>query len=110
MSFAVHIAPKAWSDADNIFAWIAARAPAGASRWYSAFLSAAHDLSSNPDRFGVAPESEILGRPIRQRFFKTRRGRTYRILFVVHQREVIVLRIRGPGQPPVTTREIEGTS
>ena len=110
MSFAVHIASRAWSDADAIFAWIAARSPAGASRWYAAFLSAARELASNPDRYGLAPESEVVGRPIRQQFFKTRRGRVYRLLFVVQHDEVTILRIRGPGQPPVSANEIEGES
>ena len=107
MSYAVHIAPKAWADADSIFAWIAARSSAGASRWYAAFLSAARELSSDPDRYGMAPESEVLRRPIRQRFFKTRRGRVDRLLFVVQQDEITILRIRGPGQPPVSAKEIE---
>jgi toxin ParE1/3/4 len=107
MSLAVHIAPRAWSDADGIFDWLAARSPAGASRWYAAFLSAARQLSSDPDRHGIAPESEVLGRTIRQRFFKTRRGRVYRLLFIVQRDEVTILRIRGPGQAPASADEID---
>lgn len=108
MMLAVRIAPKAWSDANDIFAWIAARSPAGASRWYAAFLSAARELASSSDRYGLAPESEVIGRAIRQRFFKTRRGRVYRLLFMVQDEEVTILRIRGPGQPPISGDEIEG--
>jgi hypothetical protein len=39
-------------------------------------------------------------------FFKTRHGRTYRILFLLADQEVRVLRVRGPGQRPVSKRDI----
>jgi plasmid stabilization system protein ParE len=107
MSFTVRIAPRAWSDADGIFDWLAARSPAGASRWYGAFLSAARQLTDDADRHGIAPESEVLGRTIRQRFFKTRRGRVYRLLFIEQGDELTILRIRGPGQAPVSADEMD---
>jgi hypothetical protein len=81
--------------------------PLGAARWYGAFLAAARDLSDSPERHALAPESEVLDRQVRQRFFKTRRGRTYRILFVVAADEVRVLRVRGPGQPPISAKDLE---
>ena len=107
MTFSVHILRRATSDADAIFHWIAARSPAGAARWYAAFLSAAHDLSNNPFRFGISPESEAIGRDVRHRFFKTRRGRVYRLLFLVVGDEVRILRVRGPGQAPVRFDEMD---
>lgn len=106
MTFSVRILKLAWSDADSIFAWINERSPAGAARWYAAFLSAARNLSDDPERHGIAPESESLDREIRHRFFKTRRGRVYRLLFAIVGEEVRVLRVRGPGQPPVRQQDI----
>ncbi|MBI2825538.1 MAG: hypothetical protein HYX69_12715 [Planctomycetia bacterium] len=69
-------------------------------------MAAAHGLATNPFLHGVAPESNALGCEVRQRFFKTRRGRVYRILYVVVVDEVRVLRIRGPGQAPVSAIDI----
>jgi plasmid stabilization system protein ParE len=106
MSFAVRILRQAASDAHSIFNWLAARSPHGAARWYAALLSATTSLSTDPLRHGIAPESSAVGHEIRQRFFKTRHGRIYRLLFVVVADEVRILRIRGPGQPPVTAQEL----
>lgn len=107
MSYTVRILTNAWSDADRIFDWLVARSSTGATRWYSAFLDAASDLAVTPLRHGVAPESDELGYVVRNRFFKTRRGRMYRILFIVVDDEVRILRIRGPGQAPVLDRDLE---
>ena len=107
MSFGVRILPRASSDADSIFHWLAGRSPRGAARWYAALLSAAASLAVDPLRHGIAPESNTVGREIRQRFFKTPRGRVYRLLFVVVEHEVRILRIRGPGQPPVTSPQLD---
>jgi plasmid stabilization system protein ParE len=107
MNFPVRILGRAASDADSIFDWLASRSPAGSARWYAAFLTAADSLSIDPFRHDVAPESEILGLDIRHRFFKTRRGRVYRLLFVVVDDEVRILRVRGPGQPPLTAEEVD---
>jgi plasmid stabilization system protein ParE len=107
MKFKVRILKRAWSDADAVFDWIAARSPAGASRWYAAFLAAVQGLSRNPLRFAVAPESEALGQEICQAFFRTPHGRVYRLLFVVAGEEVRILRVRALGQSPVTDEELE---
>jgi plasmid stabilization system protein ParE len=107
MSYAVHILDRAWSDVDCIYDWIAARSPIGAARWYAAFRAATSDLSDDPHRHGFAPEDELVARQVRQRFFKTRRGRVYRLLFVVSRDEVRVLRIYGPGQAPASAQDVD---
>jgi hypothetical protein len=38
--------------------------------------------------------------------FKTRRGRYYRLVYVIAEDEVHVLRVRGPGQPDLLPDEI----
>jgi plasmid stabilization system protein ParE len=106
MKLTVRISTRAWRDADNIFRWLDARSHAGASAWFEAFLSASQSLANQFEAFGFAPEGEPIERSIRHRFFKTRRGRIYRILYLVEHDEVIVLRIRGPGQPPLTPDEL----
>ncbi|MBI1900279.1 MAG: hypothetical protein HYS13_04075 [Planctomycetia bacterium] len=50
-----------------------------------------------------APESEAIGsgQEIRQILFRTPKGRVYRMLFTIEADEVLVLQVRGPGEPPV---------
>ncbi|MBX9789298.1 MAG: type II toxin-antitoxin system RelE/ParE family toxin [Pirellulales bacterium] len=110
MSFRVKILASAWRDADAIFDWIRARSPVGAARWYVAFLQAAKSLADSPFIHGMAPDIEALKRDVRQRFFRTSRGRIYRLLYVVVQKEVRVLCVRGPGQPPVMAADVAGES
>ena len=61
----------------------------------------------HPRRFPLAPENSLatLGE-VRQFLFKTRRGRTYRAVYVIMDDEVRILRVRGPGQPPLTDDEM----
>ena len=107
MSFVVRILRRASSDVDRIFRWLEVRSPGGAARWYAAMLSALASLETEPLRHGIAPESKALRREIRHRFFKTPHGRVYRVLFVIVDDEVRVLRVRGPGQPPLKHEELE---
>jgi plasmid stabilization system protein ParE len=100
--FTVRILATAQRDADRIFDWIKDRSPEGALRWYDAFLAAADGLSMNPFTCGIAAESEDLDFEVRQKLFRTRRGGAYRLLFMIAGEEVHVLRVRGPGQPPLT--------
>ena len=106
MSYTVRILRRAQADADQIYEWIAERSPAGAVRWYSAFRAAAASLDEQHERCARAPESDSVGFDVRQRFFKTRRGRIYRLLFTIVHGEVRILRVRGPGQAPVTNDDL----
>lgn len=55
-------------------------------------------LRNDPSGFALAPENDLFDEPVRQTFFKTRSGRTYRGVFVVRETTAYVLRVRGPGQ------------
>lgn len=107
MSFRVRILPRAERDAQQIFHWIEERSPEGASRWWDAFETAVETLAASPSGYGLAPEDELTDHKLQQFLFKTRRGRMYRGLFVVVNDEVRILRVRGPGQPPLETDELE---
>jgi hypothetical protein len=56
---------------------------------------------------GYASEGRLLGRNVREKFFKTRQGRRYRLLYTINGDVVRVLRVRGPGQPPVRRRDLK---
>ena len=43
---------------------------------------------------------------LRQLIFGIRRGRSYRLIYTLRDNEVLVLRVRGPGQAPVDGSEL----
>jgi plasmid stabilization system protein ParE len=106
MSRALRILERAQTDVDEIFNWLVQRSMRGAIAWYLAFHRAVESIASSPEMFGAAPESIPLGRHLRQSLFKTRRGRTYRLVFKLSDDEIVLLRVRGPGQPRLKQREL----
>jgi toxin ParE1/3/4 len=101
MKYGVSLLRRADRDSKRIYKWLAARSPTGALRWYEALLDALEDLRKRPTEFALADEIELADLDVRQRFFKTPRGRRYRMLFVLAGNQVHVLRICVPGQRPV---------
>jgi plasmid stabilization system protein ParE len=106
MAFKVLFLRRAQADVDVVYQWLAKRSSVGAANWYAALLNAAAALEDDPNSCPTAPEAKGLRLDIRQRLFKTPRGRNYRILFVIAGKEVRVLRVRGPGQAPLKARDI----
>ncbi len=108
MSHTLRIIVRAREDVDGMFAWLARRSARGAVAWYIAFRHAAERITAAPEASPLAPESNRLGHDVRQALFGTRRGRIYRIVFRVVGEEVVVLRVRGPGQAPLRRRDVSG--
>lgn len=106
MTRRLNIFPRAEQDAQKIFDWIAERSPQGANHWFAAFQVATRKVLENPLSYALAPENELLQCDLRQFLFKTRQGNVYRGLFTVADDEIRILRIRGPGQPPLSRDEI----
>src|SRR5262249_25885048 len=106
MSRMVRIVERARTDVDEIFNWLAPRSVRGAISWCLAFGRAVDKLGESRDLHGEAAESPRLGRQLREALLKPRRGRTYRIVFEVFEAEVLILRVRGPGQGPLRRRDI----
>lgn len=106
MALELVILPRAERDAQSIFAWISERSPDGAVRWWNAFEEAAVGITGNPARYGLAPEDGLVIPELRQFLFRTRRGRTYRRVFTVVGDEIRIVRVRGPGQPPLEPDEL----
>jgi plasmid stabilization system protein ParE len=106
MPYTVRSLPRAEFDAQQIYDWIRDRSPDGAVQWWQAFLDACERLRHQPTGFSLAPEADLSGRDIRHTLFKTRRGNVYRALFTVADDEVLILRVRGPGQPPLQPDEL----
>lgn len=108
MPYRVRSTPRAHDDVDTILWMIHERQSLqGAKAWLEAYDEATTRLAENPERCPFVPERDRLGRDVRQFLFKTRRGRTYRGVFVIIDDEVLILRVRGPGQPPLQADELE---
>jgi plasmid stabilization system protein ParE len=106
MKFTVSVLQRAQADAEQIFNWIADRSSQGAAHWGRAYDAAVLNLSRDAAQWGQAPENDEVDAELWQKFFKTRRGHTYRLLYTIIGNEVRVLRVRGPGQAPVTGEDV----
>lgn len=107
MSRSRRIFARARTDIDRIFEWLSRRSSQGAANWYDALFEAVRRILESPDTYPAAPEAlPRWGRTIQHALFKTKRGRRYRILFELMGTEVRILRIRGPGQPPLRRRDL----
>ena len=106
MKFPVRILPRAKRDFHRIFSYIEQRSPEGAAQWWEAFENGRQRVSSNPEQCGFAPENQSADYDLRQLLFKTRHGLVYRAIFTVLDDEIFILRIRGPGQPPLNLDEL----
>jgi plasmid stabilization system protein ParE len=102
----VRILPRAKTDFRAIFAYIEEQSPTGASRWRKAFLAGIDRAASNPEQFAIAPEDQQTRFTLRQLLFKTPHGLQYRAVFTVLENEVLILRIRGAGQPALSADEM----
>ncbi|MEX2309392.1 MAG: hypothetical protein WD738_17465 [Pirellulales bacterium] len=102
MTFIVRELPKARRDTHSIFRCLDERSPAGAIAWLAAYDSLLERFKHDAASFGLAAESQDCEFEVRQGLFNTRRGRVYRALFFIEGQEVYILRVRGPGQAPIT--------
>lgn len=106
MTYQISLSRRARRDVHKIHEWIAQHSPSGANRWYDSFREALFSLEANAENKGLAPEAREFEQPVRQILFKTRKGHTYRALFVVEGTRVQVVTVRGPGQPLLSVDEI----
>lgn len=106
MIFRLQILPRAERDVQRIFNYISERSSAGAQRWWIAFDEASRRVTNSPRAYPVAAEQSISSFELRPFLFKTRRGRVYRGVFAIVNDEVRILRVRGPGQAPLTDDEL----
>jgi plasmid stabilization system protein ParE len=106
MSRTLRILERARADVDNIFDWIVYRSVQGAISCYLAFRRAIERIESDPETFAEAAEAHALQRPLREAPFKSRRGRNYRIVFEIFDAEIMILRVRGPGQSALRQRDV----
>lgn len=106
MSYSLRILKVAHADAHEMADYIGQRSVAGMNRWFDAYEQIQKQICEHPFTFGLAPENHLFTYELRQAFFKTKNGRTYRTVYFVVEKEVILLRVRGPGQKPLRKRDL----
>ncbi len=82
MAYRVDISLPALADAEQGYLWLKERSPETAGDWYEGLLATIFSLENSPTRCPLAPESDDLGREIRQLLYG-KRGRVYRVLFAI---------------------------
>jgi hypothetical protein len=63
-------------------------------------------LTAAADSYPAAHENPDLELEVKQVLFKTKRGRIYRAVFHVDGADAFILRVRGPGQAPITEHDL----
>lgn len=58
MAHSIHITARALREIDEALEWLSERSRAAAARWHRQLLEAVRSLENNPERCGLAPESE----------------------------------------------------
>ena len=94
----INLTRRAEADLDSILTWLESRSPSGAVVWLKSLEATFEWLEENAASCPLAPENDSFAEEIRERLFKTKRGRYYRLLFTMTARQVQLLHIRGPGQ------------
>ncbi len=89
MTDKVDISIPALQDAESAFLWIRDYNLVGAKIWYEGLLTAIFSLEKSPHRCSIAPETDFIGREIRQLIYRNR-NQVYRIFFEVQENEKVV--------------------
>ncbi len=106
MAYRVITLRRAEADICSIVRWLAKRSRPGALAWLDAYDALVVRLRHSASACGAAAEEPEIAMSLKQAFFRTRRGRSYRAIFVIVGDEVRILRVRGPGQEVVEPDEI----
>jgi len=107
MTYRLVIVDRAERDVAHIFKWLAKSSSQGATAWYNAYIGAIQQIVRLPEHSGIVAESARLRVEVREKLFKTRSGLKYRIIFELQEDLIRILRIRGPGQPPLKCRDLK---
>jgi plasmid stabilization system protein ParE len=92
-TYSVVVSETAKQNLRDAYRWAAQQAPETAARWLERFEAELGTLAAHPARCGAAPESNAVGKEIRQ-FLFGRRPHVWRALFVIEGSEVRILHIR----------------
>ena len=103
----VRFSQRAKRDVLEIQSWIRGRSSEGATKWLAALEQALRQLSVSAVSCPAAPEADEIGVDLKQRLFKTRRGNSYRLLFIIESDTVQILAVRGSGQDLLNDKDLD---
>jgi len=98
MVYPIEITLAAKTDVDETYQWLRRRSARRAAKWMAGLQQAIQSLENNPERCGLAPESDVFEEEIRQLLYG-KRPNVYRILFVIRNSVVTVLHVRHAARP-----------
>ena len=95
MEYRVILTDSAIADIEGIFGVVFQERPIGGYAWANALLEALNSLGTFPNRYPLAREAQVTGRPIRCLLFGKGHG-IYRSLYEVaeHPKRVWILHVR----------------
>lgn len=102
MEFTVTLTRKASRELHKVADWYDNERAGLGERWLRGMRRAISSLSKNPDRFGLAHESDLFEYDLRELYYGVARRKTHRALFRISKSEVIVLGIRHFSQRDVS--------
>lgn len=108
--FVVRISARAERDITKILKFLRKRSAIGSANWIAAFRSMMEMLPEQVSMHPSADEDSDHTETIRNAFFKTRYGRTYRAIYILRGGEVFITHVRGPGQNRVAPENFYGKS
>lgn len=107
MNRQVFVSESAEQDVESAADWWAEnRSGEQAARWYLGVRRAIRSLASDADQGSDATEAARLKLPLKQRLFGLGRQPSHRIVFVVEDGVVTVLRVRHVAQRALTVTEL----
>ena len=104
--YTVILTEPADRDVDDILCWLKERSLRGANSWLASYHRAIASVQEHAGSFGLAPESPDHPEAIHEFTFSTRHGNTYRLIFILCDNMVHVLRVRGTGQSLLSRDEL----
>lgn len=107
MIYRVVLQRLAAADLDEATAWAARNAPATAARWLGRFQAALQTLDTKPKRCPLARENAKVDLELRE-FLFGKRPYVFRVIFVIDDDAVRILRIRRGQRRALTRKQIEG--
>jgi plasmid stabilization system protein ParE len=88
--------------------WRDNRSHEQAARWIEEIFPAIEKLRDNPDRFPLAPETDLHPSGLRQLLFGVGRSITHRIIFTIEGDEVNIVTVRHVARRDLQAGELEG--
>ena len=109
MAYRVDIAKNAEGELEELYFWVAARAPQQGAKWFNGLERAVLSLDQSPKRCPIAPENIDPDRAVRVLSYG-RKPHVYRIFFTIDDdaKLVRVVHVRRSVRRPPMPEELKG--